>query len=450
MIWLSFTFTLMLATAVIGAAGWAVYHLAPADHEQETLFAEWPWLVKGLLAPFVFWLLMNIGLSFKLQPFMPAIQAAQNAGRDWFLLFLRVAGRGLLAIATFWAAVTLVWLLLRAYRALAPEFRMEFRAVCFTSFFLMGLPAALVIYLGGWPACGLATVILCQPIAYYGEPILRRPKRRPMYSRAVARMKMGRYGDAEKEILQQLERSENDFNGWLLLAELHATRFSELDEAEKIILDVCLHPETTPSQISVALQKLADWQLTLAADPEAAACSLQLICDRLPGTHLATMAEMRRKQLPTNREFHAQRESRPIPVPALPSIFAPTGPAALATTDATEALTRVNQLTETLTRNPDSIADREQLARLLAEPLGKATLAIEQIELLLGMGNQPQVKRAEWMMLIAGWQMQFLQDPTAADDTLAKIIVEFPNTPQAFTAQRRLSLLKAEAVARKK
>lgn len=91
----------------------------------------------------------------------------------------------------------------------------------------------------------------------------------------------------------------------------------------------------------------------------------------------------------------------------------------------------------------------EKLARLLAEPLGKVDMAVDQIELLLGMGNQPGVKRVEWLTLIAGWQLQLLQDETAAMETLTKIIADLPNTPQAFSAQRRLNLIKADIAARK-
>src|SRR5688500_15000790 len=103
MIWFNLTVTLMLATATVFATAWAIYHLAPVDQENAALLAEWPWLVKGLLGPFALWLLMNIGLSFQLQPFMPAIQAAKNSGGAWFMLFVRVAAVGLLAIATYWA-----------------------------------------------------------------------------------------------------------------------------------------------------------------------------------------------------------------------------------------------------------------------------------------------------------------------------------------------------------
>jgi tetratricopeptide (TPR) repeat protein len=439
----SLTFVLVVVAALVATVAWAVSRLAPADQRGAAIRAEWPWLVKGLVVPFLIWVAMNLGISNHLQPFLPRIQLAQNAGLNWFPIFLRYAMGGLLIIASYWAALSVADLVLSAYRRVPPELRMDFRAVCFTSGVIAGLPAALLLYLGGWANLGFAGLLVCAPMIGYGAPILNRPKRRPMYSRAVGRMKMGKYTDAEQEIIRQLEHAETDFDGWLLLAELHATRFGEILEAEKIILDLCLQPETSPSQVSVALQKLADWQLNLAKDHEAAAHTLQLICDRLPGTHLAHMAELRRSQLLENRH---PAEKRPIPVPVLPSIM-PAFQVAAATESSHQnaALAQINQLSERLTQNPNNISDREQLARLLAEPLGKPDLAIEQIELLLDLAAQPDVKRVEWLTLIAGWQIQLLQDEVAAQVTLTRIVKEFPGSPQAFTAQRRLNLNKAAA-----
>jgi tetratricopeptide (TPR) repeat protein len=434
----SFTLVLLIVAALVATVAWAVSRLAPVEQQGAAIRAEWPWLVKGLVIPFLLWVVMNLGISNYLQPFLPRIQFAQNAGLTWFPIYLRYAMGGLLIITSYWAALSLADLVLSAYRRVPPEFRMEFRAVCFTSLVIAGLPAALLLYLGGWANLGFAGLLVCAPMIGYGAPILNRPKRRPMYSRAVGRMKMGKYSDAEQEIIRQLEQAETDFDGWLLLAELHATRFGEILEAEKIILDVCLQPETTSSQISVALHKLADWQLSLAKDHEAAARTLQLICDRLPGTHLAHMAELRRSQLLENKH---PSEKRPIPVPVLPSIM-PALQVAAATESSPHpaALAQVNELSKRLTQNPNNISDREQLARLLAEPLGKPDLAIEQIELLLDLAAQPDVKRVEWLTLIAGWQIQLLQDEAAAQITLTRIVKEFPGSPQAFTAQRRLNL----------
>ena len=451
MIWIAFIFTLFLVAAIIVIVNWALRHLSiDADENDSLLVIDWGWFVKGFGLPIVLWFLMNIGLSFQLQPFMPAIQAAKNGGGDWFNPFIHTMNRGLLVIGSYWGAFTLGWAVLNVRRSLREDLRLEFHGVCFTAVAIMILPAAFLLYVGhGW-VLGWSLMIICAPIAYYAAPVIRKPAKSPGYARAIARMKFGKYAQAEAEILRQLETAENDFDGWMMLAELQATRFKEMTEAEQIILDLCLQPDITPSQISVALHKLADWQISVASDSEAAARSLDLISDRLPGTHLAYMAEMRRAQLPqTNAEYREQQEVHPLPLPVITGDTLQKIVADRKDAETQDTVALVNQLSESLTRNPQNISDREKLARLLAEPLGKAAMAVEQIELLLGVGNQPDVKRVEWLTLIAGWQLQLLHDETAAMETLAKIVSDFPSTPQAFAAQRRLNLIKADIATRK-
>lgn len=451
MIWIAFLFTLLFVAITVGVVGWAARRLSvEADEDDPTLILDRSWLAKGFGLPVALWFMMNIGLSFQLQPFIPAIQAAQNAGGDWFNLFVRVMNGGLIVISSYWGAFTLGWMLLQVHDGLREELKLEFRAVCFTAVAILFLPAAFLIYIWSWWALGLSVIMICAPIASYAAPVIRTPKKVPGYSRAIARMKFGKYAQAEAEILSQLENAENDFEGWLMLAELHATRFKELREAEQIILDLCLQPDITPPQISVALHKLADWQISITSDSEAAARSLALISDRFPGTHLAHMAEMRRAQLPkTNAEYREQQEICPVPLPVISGDVIQTILNDRKDADTQDTVALINQLSESLTRNPQNISDREKLARLLAEPLGKVELAVEQIELLLGMGDQPDVKRVEWLTLIAGWQLQLLNDEVAALETLARIVADFPSTPQAFAAQRRLNLIKADVAARK-
>lgn len=447
---LMFIFASLGALGLVGLAGFTIYRLAPAENARAAVLAEWPWFVKGCVVPFALWMLMNVGLSFHLQPFMPSVQLAQNSGTSWFFAFLGVAGAGLLIIATYWAAVTVGWNVIRASRGIDGETRTNFRALCGTCLIGTALPALWLIWVGGWYTLGLTLLLIGLPIAGYGPSILHRVKLRPMYSRAVARMKFGKYRDAEMEIIKQLESAENDFDGWLMLGKLYASQFKDIAEAEQIILEICDQPEVTPSQISVALHKLADWQIAVASDPEAAARSLQVISNRLPGTHLARMAELRRSQLPHSAaELRERREVRPIPLPALSDFADETGAPAKDAIDSDQAVALAQQLTRQLTRDPNDISAREKLARLFAEPLGQAELAIEQLELLLGVADQPDAKRAEWLSLIAAWQLRHRHDPTAACAILQRLIQEHPNTAQAFAAQRRLSLLNSEIAARK-
>lgn len=445
-----FIFGCVGAVALTSVAGYMVWRLAPETGRRDALLAELPWAVKGLAVPFLLWALMNFGLSFQLQPFMPAVQKAQNSGSGWFFAFLGVAAIGWALIASYWAALTILWALARARRNATPEGRSDLRSLGLTCLVVTAVPIAWLIWFGGWFLLGAAALLLLLPVAGYSQGILRPPKPRPMYSRAIARMKFGKYSEAEWEIIRQLENAENDFNGWLMLADLYANQFKDLNEAEQIVLELCDQPGATPSQIAVAMHKLADWQLAVANDPEAAARALQVISIRVPNSHLARMAELRRAQLPqTKRELQEQRQPRHIPLPALSDPLSPP-PLNSSSLDAEQALQTVGELTTRLTANPNHIADRERLARLLANPLGKGELAIEQIELLLGMPDQPEAKRVEWLGLMATWQLQLVQDEAAGQATLERIVREFPGSPQGFTAQRRLNLLRADAAARRK
>ena len=88
---------------------------------------------------------------------------------------------------------------------------------------------------------------------------------------------------------------------------------------------------------------------------------------------------------------------------------------------------------------------RERLARLFAEHLDKPELAIEQVNLLLDMPDQPDGRRAEWQSLTAAWCIRYLHDSDTGRKTLERLIREFPQSVQAFAARRRLQLLDAES-----
>ena len=48
--------------------------------------------------------------------------------------------------------------------------------------------------------------------------------------------------------------------------------------------------------------------------------------------------------------------------------------------------------------------------------------------------------RAEWLGLIAAWQIKYRQDLEAGRKTLERLVREFPQSPQAFAARRRLGM----------
>jgi len=435
---------LFLSTAAVSAGWLLTYQLTPERRHPQLRRSLLLWSGKGLLVPLAIWGLMNLGLSWNLQPFMPQIQAAQNSGSDWFPEYLRVVAVGLFVISSYWTAASLGWALVQASTGTEGDTRERFKGLCATCFIAMVVPALALVFFGGWAMLGLAGIAVLAPMAGYGSTILHGNKSPPVYARAVARMKFGKYSEAELEVIHELERCQDDFEGWMMLADLYANHFNDLPEAEQSILEICEQPKTTPSQLAIALHRLADWHLQRSGDPAAARRALQMICNRLPGSHLAHMAQLRSKQLPaTAAELRQQQGAARIPLPALGDTIddAPVPPAS--NMERHQAAEAANTCVEILKRDPNNVPARERLARLFAEHLDQPDLGIEQVTLLLDMPDQPDTHRAEWLGLIAAWHIKYRHDLDAGRQTLERLLREFPHTAQAFAARRRLHLLDA-------
>jgi hypothetical protein len=279
-------------------------------------------------------------------------------------------------------------------------------------------------------------------------PVWNRKKAAPSYTRATALIKRGNYNQAEWEVIRELEKCEDDFDGWLLLAELYAVHFKDLDAAEQTIYDVCSQPDTNASQICTAIYKLAEWHLKIGDDPVAARQVIEVICQKWPGTALDKMARNRIQQLPATREeLLKQREAHRIRLPALRD-EEEIGPASEAGTTSErareEALAQANLCVEKLNHDPNNIGAREELAFLLTEKLGKVDQGIEQVGLLLEIPEAPENKRATWLSTLAAWEFKFRRNPEAGRAILQRLLQEYPQSVQAFTAQRRINLIDIE------
>lgn len=437
-------FLALLSVGFVLAGLLLPYRLAPEHRRRKQLRWLLSWTFKGLLLPALIWILMNIGLSWEIQPFMPQIQFARNQGAGWFGTFSMYCIAGFFIVSSYWAALTLGWSLVREGGALEGDARIDFKGLCATCLIGLGLPALGVVVVGKLAGAGLAVVVLLAPIAGYAPLIFGKRKFPPMYARAVAKIKFGKYREAEMHVIEELEKSEDDFEGWMMLAELYANRFNDLPEAEQTILEICDQPKTTASQIAIALNRLADWHLEVGKDPEAARRVLLALCDRLRGTHMARMAQLRMNQLPRTRdELVEQETAAPIPLPALGDQLDAEVPFGREF-DRSKAASMANACAARLAEDPNNVPMRERFARLLAERLGKADLAIEQVTLLLNMPDQPDARRAEWLGLAAAWHLRYRNDPENGRHLLERVIRDFPNTPQALAAKRRLHLLAME------
>jgi hypothetical protein len=416
-----------------------------ASKEEKARTRKWfrNWAIKGLGLPILAWIICNVGSTPIVPPLVTAVAAGKVA--SWPARMAALTAPAVAIIGSYWTALNFVWFM----GAVSTRMQRSREIVIGTiGWCLLAFPlvAAFIRFLG-WESAGYVALLALFPLVHIGSNIRAEPEVVPAsYAKAIAKMKFGKYAEAESEVLQELGRCENDFDGWMLLAELYANHFRDLREADRTIRELATEPKTTPSQIGVAFHRLADWHLKLAGDPVAARNALEAIITLLPGTHLAHMAQLRINQIPATRQaFEEQKEKgRTLRLPALNDSLDDIATPETPVLDPNEANRRLNDCVQKLRQNPNDVTAREEFARLLAAQTGKASAGIEQLRLLLSMPNQADQKRVEWLALIASWQLHYLQDETAGRATLEDLVHNHPESAQAFAAQRRLSQMDAE------
>ncbi len=397
------------------------------------------WAIRGLGVPLLLWFVFNLGST----PVLPAMFPTGKAGATWFGRMLILSPPAVMIISSYWAALTFGWLLF-GFAAQTGQ-KKQLVAAGLGWAVLMSPLVAVALFVGRLEGLGLAFMPLLVPLLFFASrEVEELPPPTPLYARAIGELKMGRYANAEKRVLEELEKCQDDFDGWMMLADLYANHFHDLLDASRTIRDIVGQPQITPSQIAVAYHRLADWHLK-ANDPASARRALEEIGRRLPGSHLAHMAQLRLKQLPaTQEEFAEQSKPRSVRMPALNDTLDQPAENAEPRLDKEKAALLANECVAKLKANPNDVPAREKLARLLAEDLGKAGAGLGQLELLMGMPGQPEEKMAGWLALAAAWQITYRKDNEAAKGSLRRLLQEYPQTPQAFAAQRRLNLIEMD------
>jgi hypothetical protein len=441
---MDFLGAILLLACLVGGALFYWQRLFLHDNVPESRRWFKHWAIRGLGLPVLLWIIFNLGGSPVLPPLVTQVILGQVGG-GWLGRMVALTVPALVIISSYWAGLTCIWLVV----AFASH-RNQRREFIITSLFwcaVMSPLAWLTVHAGGWEAVGFAAILCFGPIVHYayaaaGTETFVPP---PLYTRAIVNLKFGKYNEAEAEVIQELEKHEEDFDGWMMLADLYANNFHDLAEADRTVRGLITQPNITPTQISIAFHRLADWHLKLRDDPVAARHALEQISRQIPGTHLDHMARLRINQLPaTAKELLEQRKGRTLRMPPLnDSLDSPPAPEPVAV-DRTAAAAQANQCVEQLKQDPNDVAAREKLAHILAEQLGKAAAAVEQVGLLMDMPDQPEPKMAEWLALIAAWQFSYCQDWDAARKSLERLVRDYPQSPHAFAAQRRLSLMAME------
>jgi hypothetical protein len=398
------------------------------------------WVIKGVAVPAAVWAVVNLGIFESFPALIPRLAVAQANGKAWWNLWVGAAINGTGFTIICWGAITYLWLSLKAAREVGDvsSSRWALLTVGLPMFFL----ASLLALSGKWVVFPSALLIVLMPLTHRLLNFVEEAPVRPMYGGAQGKINFGRYEDAEVEVIRQLEKKDNDFNGWMMLAELYATKFHRLDDAAQVIVDLCRDPSVGEVEASLACNKLADWQLQIGENPLAARAALDLLIQRAPNSHVARLAEARLKQMPRTREDLLDlRKPRAIRLPALREDFAAPISDVQSKHDAS---LEANRLSDRLREDPNDFGARERLAILLAEKLGQVNLGIEQLRLMINMPEVMGEKAAKWLGQIASWERHLNKNEQKFRAILNDLIRLYPNTSHALAARRQLQLIADE------
>jgi hypothetical protein len=227
------------------------------------------WAAKGMVVPLLLWISLNFALIPGHIATMPGSNVSRATSADWERIALALLFPSLPLAASCWAAFTLGWLLV--HLVVKTEGRKEIAGAAFFWVPFLSPALFLVSYFFGWMGVGVCGMVLFIPLLK-DLLALGQPKRLPpAYERAIERLKSGDYPAAELEIIRQLEKQEDDFEGWMMLAGIYALNLGDLPEAERTVRELCRHPGITRTQYSHALMQLGEWTLQSTGNADAAA-----------------------------------------------------------------------------------------------------------------------------------------------------------------------------------
>ena len=274
----------------------------------------------------------------------------------------------------------------------------------------------------------------------------------PAYGQALAKRKRGQYEDAVKAVEAQLEQYPGDFDGLMLKASIQAENLDDLPAAVATIQETLEDPGKVRFNLPVALNKMADWQLTIAGDASAAKRTLEKIREALPGSQAAQLVSQRLATLDASEESEAAAEDfnesyrHLVEESAAKDDF--TGPLEIPRPVEVDPLQADEAKLQTCLRrvalHPDSINNREELAALYLGHMKQPALAIQQYEHLLTLPGTTIHQKAAWLNKVADIQIKSGETYESIRATLQLIVSLNPKAAPATLAEQRIAYLRVE------
>ncbi len=314
---------------------------------------------------------------------------------------------------------------------------------------LLMIPCLVLIGLMWAPAIGNW---VASPITNAMTGDSRESYNKPEYGIAIARRKRGRYVEAIEAIDVQLAKYPGNLDGLMLKATIEAENLGDLSAAAATIQETLSDQGQLNYRLPVALNKMAEWQLTIAGDPDAARRTLQQIRTALPNSQAAQLAAQRLASLDSSEESESavvdfnESYQKLVEESAQKDDF--TSPLELPKAiELNQQQAHEKAFQTCLSRvetHPDSINNREELAALYLGEGKEPAMALKQYEYLLALPGTTIHQKTAWLNKIADIQLKSGESYETISSTLEQIIALDPRAAPAARAQQRISYLPIE------
>ena len=314
---------------------------------------------------------------------------------------------------------------------------------------LLMIPCLVLIGLMWAPAIGNW---VASPITNAMTGDSRESYNKPEYGIAIARRKRGRYVEAIEAIDVQLAKYPGNLDGLMLKATIEAENLGDLSAAAATIQETLSDQGQLNYRLPVALNKMAEWQLTIAGDPDAARRTLQQIRTALPNSQAAQLAAQRLASLDSLEESEStvvdfnESYQKLVEESAQKDDF--TSPLELPKAiELNQQQAHEKAFQTCLSRveaHPDSINNREELAALYLGEGKEPAMALKQYEYLLALPGTTIHQKTAWLNKIADIQLKSGESYETISSTLEQIIALDPRAAPAARAQQRISYLPIE------
>ena len=275
---------------------------------------------------------------------------------------------------------------------------------------------------------------------------------KPEYGIANARRNRGQYVEAVEAVDEELAKHPGNFDGLMLKASIQAENLGDLEAATETLQEAIEGEEQLSYRLPVALNKMADWQLAVAGDPDAARRTLRQIQEALPESQAAQFAAQRLASLDSSEETEAavvdfnESYQKLVEESARKDDFtSPLElPKAIETNQQQAGDKSLANCLRRVALHPDSVSNREELAALYLDHANQPPKAAEQYDHLLALPGTTIHQKTAWLNKIADIQVKSGESHETVRATLERVIALDPKAAPAARAQQRISYLNIE------